>query len=50
MSITMSISTLRNTVLCDASSVRSIIIQHLSTVKTEFNVASVTVLIALMTV
>ena len=46
----MLISTLRNAILCDASSVRSIIIQHLSTVKMRFDVTFALMLIALMTV
>ena len=50
MSITMLISTLRIIILCDASSVRSIIIQHLSTAKIEFKMTSALVLIALITV
>ena len=45
----MLISTLRNAALYNASSVRSIIIQHLSTVKIRFDVTSVPVLIALIT-
>ena len=50
MSITTLIFTLRNAVLYDASSVKSIIIWHLSTAKMKFNVAYALVLIALMTV
>ena len=46
----MLISTLRNAVLCDALSVRSIIIWHLSTAEMELDVTSALVLIALMTV
>ena len=46
----MLISTLRNAILCDASSVRSIIVQHLSTAEIRFDVTFALVLIALMTV
>ena len=46
----MLISSLRNTVLCDTTSVRSTIIQHLSTVKIRFDVTFMLVLIALITV
>ena len=46
----MSISTLRKAVLCNAISAKSTIVQHLSTVKIEFNVTSTLMLIALMTV
>ena len=46
----MLISTLRNATLCDATSVRSIIVQYLSTAKMGFDITSALVLIALMTV
>ena len=46
----MLISTLRNAVLYDVTSVRSIIIQHLSTAEMRFDVTFTLVLIALMTV
>ena len=50
MSITTLISFLRNVTLYDALSVRSIIIQHLSTVKIRFDVTSALELIALITI
>ena len=46
----MLISTLRNVILCDASSVRNIIVQYLSTAEIEFDVTSALMLIAVMTV
>ena len=50
MSIIISISTLRNVTLYNTSSVRSIIIWHLSTAKIKFNITSLLVLIALISV
>ena len=46
----MFIFTLRNAVLYNTLSVRSIIVQHLSTAKMRFNITSALILIALITI